>query len=125
MQRSFSLALNPVAILYALNTGVALLVSFGLPLSQTGVAAVTTIATAVLSLIAAFTARPVALGLLSAAATSLLTAAAAFGLNLTADQTGLVVAVLSLVVGLLTHQAVIPQTAAKQGKTAHELQLGR
>lgn len=98
----------PVALLYALNTAVALGVSFGLGWSPDQVAAVSTIATAVLAGIAAFMVRPISIGAFGAAATTALTAAAAFGFDWTTDQIGLTVAMISIVLGLLTHQSVSP-----------------
>lgn len=117
------LSLNPVAVLYAVNVAVALVVSFGFGLSHNQVAAITVIASAVLTLPAAFTARPVALGAITGAITTGLTAAAAFGLNLSSEQVGYAAAGVSVVVGLFTHQSVIPAAAAKAGKTAHQLIL--
>jgi hypothetical protein len=98
----------PAAALYALNTAVALFVSFGLPLSDDMVAAVSTIATAIFAGYAALVVRPVAIGMFGAAAATALTAAAAFGLDLTTDQIGLTVAAISIVLGFLTHQSVSP-----------------
>jgi hypothetical protein len=98
----------PAALLYALNTAVALFVSFGLPLSDDMVAAVSTIATAALAGYAALLVRPVAIGAFGAAAATALTAAVAFGLDWTPDQIGLTVASISIVLGFLTHQSVSP-----------------
>lgn len=81
---------EPAVLLYALNALVALLVAFGLDLSQVQVAAVTTIATALLTIAAAVFTRPVVVSTVTAALASLLTAAAAFGLHLSANQTGAV-----------------------------------
>lgn len=102
---------EPAVLLYALNAGVALLVAFGLPLSQGQVAAVTTIATAVLSIATAFLTRPVVVPTVTAAVASLLTAAAAFGLHLSANQMGAVVTALSVVLALLLRQNVTPAPA--------------
>jgi hypothetical protein len=102
---------EPAVWLYALNAGVALLVAFGLPLSQGQVAAVTTIATAVLTVVAAAMTRPVVVSTITAAVASLLTAAAAFGLHLSANQTGAVVTALSIALALLLRQNVTPSPA--------------
>lgn len=98
----------PAALLYALNTAVALFVSFGLPLNSDQVAAVSTIATALLAGYAALKVRPVAIAMFGAAAATALTAATAFGFDLKPDQIGLLVAAISIVLGFLTHQSVSP-----------------
>ena len=102
------LKVNPVVVLYVLNTLVALAVSFGLPLSHEMVQAVSVIATAALTFTAALLTRPVTLSVAAAAATTALAAAAAFGLHLSSDQIGEFVGLLSLVIAFLTHQAVTP-----------------
>jgi hypothetical protein len=98
----------PAALLYAINTAVALFVSFGLPMSDDMTAAVSVIATAVFAGYAALLVRPVAIGAFGAAAATALTAAAAFGLDWSPNQIGLVVASISIVLGFLTHQSVSP-----------------
>jgi hypothetical protein len=98
----------PAALLYAINTAVALAVSFGLDWSDTQVAAVSTIATALLAGAAALSVRPIAIGMFGAAAATALTAAAAFGFDWTPEQIGLTVAAISIVLGFLTHQSVSP-----------------
>ena len=103
---------EPAVIIYALNAAVALFVSFGLPLSHDMVGAVTTIATAVLSIYVAAVTRPVVVSTITAAAASVLTAVAAFGLHLTTDQVGTVVTALSIGLALLLRQAVSPAPAA-------------
>lgn len=102
------LKFNPVVVLYVLNTLVALAVSFGLPLSHEMVQAITVIATAVFTFAAAVMTRPVTLSVCAAAATTALTASAAFGLHLSSDQIGEFVGLMSLVIAYLTHQAVTP-----------------
>ena len=102
---------EPAVLLYALNAGVALLVAFGFDLTQAQVAAVTTIATAVLTIVAAVMTRPVVVSTVTAAVASLLTAAAAFGLHLSANQTGAVVTALSIGLALLLRQNVTPAPA--------------
>jgi hypothetical protein len=102
------LKFNPVVVLYVLNTIVALAVSFGLPLSHDMVQAITVIATALFTFGAAVMTRPVTLSVCAAAATSALTAAAAFGLHLSTDQIGMFVGLLSLGIAYLTHQVVTP-----------------
>jgi hypothetical protein len=102
---------EPAVIVYALNAAVALLVSFGLPLSHDMVGAITTIATAVLSIVVAVMTRPVVVSTITAAAASVLTAAAAFGFHLTADQIGYTVTALSIGLALLLRQNVTPTAA--------------
>jgi hypothetical protein len=102
---------EPAVLLYALNAAVALFVAFGLPMSQTQVAAVTTGATALLTVVAAFMTRPVVVSTVTAAVASLLTAAAAFGLHLSANQTGATVTALSIALALLLRQNVSPSPA--------------
>jgi hypothetical protein len=105
----------PATILYALNTAVAFLVAFGLNLSATQTAAITTIATAVLGIAVAFTVRPPAVPVISAAFASALAAGASFGLHLSPNQIGVTIAALSLVVGFLTHQNVTPKAGSPTG----------
>lgn len=105
--------LEPAVILYGLNALVALLVSFGLPLSHAMVAAITTIATALLAIITASMTRPVVVSTITGAVGTLLTAVAAFGLDLTTDQIGSVVTVLSIVLALLLRQNVTPKKTAR------------
>ena len=102
---------EPAVILYAVNAAVALLVAFGLNMSHDQVAAVTTIATAVLSIAAAALTRPVTVSGVTAGVASLLTAAAAFGLHLSGDQVGTVVTALSIGLALLLRQNVSPAPA--------------
>jgi hypothetical protein len=98
----------PAAALYALNTFVALLVSFGLGLSDDKVAAISVIATALLAAGAAIKTRPLPIAAFGAAAATVLSAVAAFGYDLSPDQIGGVVASISIVLGFLTHQSVSP-----------------
>lgn len=102
---------EPAVLVYAVNAGVALLVSFGLHLSHDQVAAITTIATAVLTIATAVITRPIVVSTVTAAVGSLLTAAAAFGLHLTSDQIGATVTALSIVLALLLRQNVSPAPA--------------
>lgn len=102
---------EPTAIMYAINAGVALLVSFGLGLTHDQVGAITVVATAVLTITTAVMTRPIVVSTVTAAVGSLLTAAAAFGLHLTADQVGSVVTALSIVLALLLRQNVSPAPA--------------
>lgn len=102
---------EPAVLLYALNAGVALLVAFGLDLSKDQVSAVTMVATAVLTIVAAVVTRPIVVSTITAAAASLLTAVAAFGLHLSGDQIGTAVTALSVALMLLLRQNVTPSPA--------------
>jgi hydrogenase-4 membrane subunit HyfE len=96
-------------------------VSWGLKLSTDQVGAVMTIATAAITLVTAFAVRPVSLPLIKGSAATILVAFSAFGLHLTANQVGYSTAVLSIVIGLLLRQNVVPASAAAKGSTAaHE-----
>ncbi len=112
--------LDPVVWLYALNSVVALVVSFGLPLSADQTGAITAIATAVLGLIAAFQVRPVDVPAIKALLSGALIAGGAFGLHLGANQIGELTVVVGIVVSLLLRQAVTPNASkAPVGQPAH------
>lgn len=102
---------EPAVYLYGINSVVALVAAFGLPLTATQTAAVATIATAVLAGVTAVLTRPVEVSGITGALATALTAAAAFGLHLSADRTGTLVTVASLALALLTRQNVTPQAA--------------
>lgn len=104
---------EPAIILAGLNALVALLVSFGLPLTHPQVAAITTIATAVLAIITVLMTRPIVVPTITGAVGTLLTAVAAFGLHLSTDQIGAVVALLSIILGLVLRMNVIPAAKSK------------
>jgi hypothetical protein len=88
---------EPTVLLYSLNAVVALAVSFGLHLGHTQEAAVMTLAAAVLTMVTAAATRPVAVSALTGALATALTAAGTFGLHLTAQQTGSLITVVTLV----------------------------
>jgi hypothetical protein len=102
---------EPALYLYGINSVIALAVSFGLPLTNTQTAAVTTIATAVLAGAAAALTRPVEVSAVTAALATALTAAGAFGLHLSGDKIGTLVTVLNLGLALVLRQNVQPQAA--------------
>lgn len=104
---------EPAAILYGVNAAVALLVAYGLDLSQDQVAAISVIATALLTIVTAAMTRPVVVSSITAAVGTCLTAVAAFGLHLSADQISATVTALSIVLGLLLRQNVSPAPAVK------------
>ena len=105
------LGYEPAVLLYTLNSAVALLVAFGLDLTHDQVGAISTIATAVLTIATAVMTRPVVVPTVTAAVATLLTAAASFGLHLTANQIGAVVTALSIALALLLRQNVTPAAA--------------
>jgi hypothetical protein len=102
---------EPAMILYSLNALIAMLVSFGLPLSADMVGAITVIATAVLTIWTAATTSPIVVSSITGAVGTLLAAVAAFGFSLDANQIGSVVTVLSIVLALLLRQNVSPSPA--------------
>lgn len=108
---------EPAVIAYAINAGVALLVAYGLDLSQAQVQAVAVITTAVLAAVAAAMTRPVVVSSITGAAATVLAAVAAFGLDLTSDQIGATVTALSIVLALLLRQNVSPTPVVTARKT--------
>ncbi|WP_052422898.1 hypothetical protein [Nonomuraea candida] len=105
---------EPTTILFMVNALVALLVSFGLNLSQTQVATIATVAGAVMSIVVTFMTRPIVVSALTGAVTTLMTAVAGFGLEFTAEQIGATVTVLSLVLGLVLRANVTPKSGPVQ-----------
>ncbi|MEV0388358.1 hypothetical protein [Nonomuraea sp. NPDC050643] len=105
---------EPAAILYAINALVALLVAFGLGLSQVQVATISTVASAVIAIIVAIMTRPFVVSALTGAVTALMTAVAGFGLEFTADQIGATVTVLSMLLGLVLRANVTPVSGPVQ-----------
>lgn len=108
---------EPALYLYMLNSAVALLVAFGLNLSATRSAAISVIATAILSIVTAALTRPVAVGSITAAVGTGLAAAAAFGLHLSPNQTATGITALSIVLALLLRQHVSPAPALVSAAT--------
>jgi hypothetical protein len=99
---------EPAVIVYAVNAGVALLVAYGLHLTQGQVSAVTVLATAAVAVITAWATRPIQVSAITGAVATALAAVAAFGLDLSADQIGATVTALSIVLALLLRQNVTP-----------------
>ena len=114
--------LNPAAILYGVNTLLALVVAWGGSLSADQTGAVLTITTAVITIITALATRPVGLQLVLGAVASVFTAFAAFGIHWSADQISTTVALLGIVLAGILHLAHRPYTAWRQGTTADELE---
>lgn len=102
---------EPAVILQALNAAIALAVAFGFGLDEPQVAAITVIATAVVAILTALTTRPVVVASVTGAASTALSAFAAFGLELSAQQIGAVVTALSIMLALLLRPNVSPAPA--------------
>jgi hypothetical protein len=113
--------LNPAAILFAVNALLTMAVQWGANLTADQTGAITAIVTAVITIIAAATTRPVGLQLIAGAVTSIATAWAAFGLHLTVTQISSGVVVLSIVLAGILHLAHVPATAFRQGTTAEAI----
>lgn len=99
---------EPAVILYAVNSLVALLVAYGLDLSQVQVAAISTIASGIVAVVVAAMTRPVVVSALTGAVSTVMAAVAGFGLEFTADQIGATVTVLSIVLALVLRANVTP-----------------
>jgi hypothetical protein len=117
--------LNPVSVAWSVNMGVTLLAGFGLQLPRAPVAAVAVICPALVAVVTALAARPWYIPGVTGAVTSVLAACAAFGLQWTPEQVAAGTAALSVILMLVTHAAVTPVAALRQGLTATEIQLGR
>jgi hypothetical protein len=103
---------EPAVILYAINAAVALLVAYGLDLTQDQVSAVSVIATAGLAIATAALTRPMVVSTITGAVGTALAAVAAFGLELSAEQIGATVTALSIVLALLLRSNVSPVPVA-------------
>jgi hypothetical protein len=99
---------EPSVLVYAASALVTAWVAFGFRASPGQTAAVATIAAALVTIITAFMARPVSVPVITGAVATIATAAAAFGLHLSAAEIGAGVPVLSLVLSLVLRQAVTP-----------------
>jgi uncharacterized membrane protein len=99
---------EPAAILYGVNAAVALLVAYGLDLTQDQVSAVSVLATAILSIVVAVMTRPIVVSSITAAAATALSAVAAFGLELSAEQISTAVTAGSIVLALALRANVSP-----------------
>ena len=124
-QARASVALNPVAVTWAVSMGVTLASTYGLKLDRVQAGAVSAIACGLVAVVTAASARPWYIPGITGGVASALTAAAAFGLKLDADQIAAASAGLQAVLMLTTHAAVIPATANKLGMTARDIQLNR
>lgn len=103
---------QPSLWLGLINTIVAALVGFGLPLTHVQVGVVTTAAAAVIGLAGAITVRPFPVPMLMGAVHTILAACVAFGLPLTTDQVGFINALIAAAVGFILRQHVSPTRKA-------------
>ena len=114
------LAYEPAALAWAVNGGIAIILSYLVHLTPTQLAAVTTITMALSTIYTAARARPVSVSILVGGLATIAVASAAFGLHLTADQIGTGVTVLSAVLGLLFRNSLTPAKARPlAGVTSH------
>jgi hypothetical protein len=105
---------DPAAILYGLQSLLAVVVAFGV---ITGDAAdyTMTIANGVMALIVALTTRPVVVAAITGAAQTILTGIVAFGmpgLSFSTEQQGVIIAALAAILGLLLRQNQSPRETA-------------
>jgi hypothetical protein len=105
---------DPAAILYGLQSLLAVVVAFGV---ITGDAAdyTMTIANGVMALIVALTTRPVVVAAIPGAAQTILTGIVAFGmpgLSFSTEQQGVIIAALAAILGLLLRQNQTPKETA-------------
>jgi len=115
--------LNPAAILLAANALIALAVAWGAKLSPDVTAGIIAAVTALITIITAFSTRPVGLQVIVGGTAALATAAVAvFGLHVSAVQIGSASAVLSIVLAGIFHLGHVPYIAARAGTTAHAMQ---
>jgi hypothetical protein len=104
---------NPAVVIAALNSVVALLVSFGFPLSEARANAITVIATAVLGIVIAVLTRPILPATVAALVGTILTAVGAFGYQMSSAQIASIVAVVSLAAGFVIRQFVSPAPSVR------------
>jgi len=112
------LKLNPAAFIFAVNALLNLGVAWGANLTADQQGAVTGIATALCTIIAAATTRPIGLQAIVGGASAIVTGLAPFGLHWSAAQVQTSGIVLSLVLGGIFHLA--HQPVATAGKAAGE-----
>lgn len=104
---------EPAVVAYGVNALVALLVAYGLELSQSQVEAIAVITTAILAAVVAAMTRPIVVSTITGAVGTALVAVAAFGLTLNEEQIGATVTALSIVLALLLRQNVSPAPAVR------------
>lgn len=101
-------AYEPAMVAWAVNGGVATVLTFLFTLGAPQTAAITTITTALAAIVTAVKARPVSISLVTGALVTAIQAAAAFGLHLPTPVMGAVTAVASAVLSLLFRQNLTP-----------------
>lgn len=104
---------EPVIIGWFTSGAVAVLAGNLLHVSSTQEAAITTIATALVTIYSAWRTRPVPASLFTGALTTIVVAAGAFGLHLSAPEIGALVAVISAVMSLVLRQNVTPSNVVE------------
>lgn len=114
MKRITIFGQEPAVILYAVNSLVALLVAYGLNLSQVQTAAISTVTTGVLAAVVAVMTRPFVVSALTGAVSTVMAAVAGFGLEFSADQIGATVTALSIVLALVLRMNVSPASGPVQ-----------
>lgn len=103
------LAYYPAALAWVLNGGLAAALGFVFHIDSLQMAAVTTIATVLVSAYTAWKARPVAYSVLIGSLATILTAMGAFGLHLPPQWIATGVTVMSLILGQLFHLNLTPK----------------
>lgn len=99
---------EPAVFLNGVAAFASVCAAFGFRASPHQVAAVATIATAVVTIGTAWLARKVSVAAITGAVATIAVASAAFGLHLSAAEIGAAAPLVSLVVGLLLRQALTP-----------------
>lgn len=112
-------ALEPALLAWAASGGLAVVCAFLFHLSSEQEAAVTTIATALAASYSAARTRPVSVPLITGALVTAVTAAAAFGLHLSAGQTGTGAAIVSGLLALLLRANLRPAAATSRPHGDH------
>lgn len=109
------LRFEPAVILSVIGAGIALFVSFGLPLSTSQVAVVMAVVSAVLGVITAIGTTNAVLSALLGLVKALVALAVGFGLKLSPDQTGALIAFATLALGLFNRTQNSPVAAGGRG----------
>lgn len=106
--KALFVANEPAIIAWSANGGIALIVSYLTPLPHAEVGAITIITTALAGIYTAATTRPVAVSVITSALSTIATAVGFFGLHLPSADVTAGLSILSVLLGLLTRQAVTP-----------------
>lgn len=106
---------EPALVTNLAGTAAALIAAFGVNVTQVQEAAIVTIASALITIVTAFTAKPVKVSVITGAVVTGLTAAAAFGLKLSPDSLAMVTSALGyLIPGLLLRMHLVPNVALRR-----------